>query len=78
MQSTVFRSELREQLKEQLNQIENPRHVFARSFEESKKLAEEEHQRSLQDKEAHGKKREFLTQFRDDNKMVRKLYVCTC
>ena len=74
----VFRSQLREQLKEQLDQIENPRQVFAKSFEESKKLAEEDHQKSLQDKEAQCKKREFLTQFRDDNKMVRESFICTC
>ncbi len=54
----------------QLGQIENPRHLFAKSFEESDKLAEEERQNTIKDNEAQVEKRKFLSQFRDENKMV--------
>ncbi len=57
----------------QLAQIENPRHLFAKSFEESNKLAEEERQTTIKDNEAQVEKRKFLSQFRDENKMVRKV-----
>lgn len=46
--------------------------TFARSCEESKKLAEEDKKTTLKEKQEQSMKRDFLTTFRDDNKMVRQ------
>jgi len=69
--AVIFRSQLRHELKGQLDELDNPHQVFASNVTESKRLTEEARQHELQEKEAETKRREHLYKFRDENKMVR-------
>ena len=64
-------SHLRAHLKSQLEQLEPPQKVFVRRVGESIAVGEKTRKEELQERERHRRHREFLSRFKDGNKMVR-------
>jgi hypothetical protein len=63
---------LRAHLKGQLEQIEPPQKMFVKRVGESRAVAEKTRKEEREEQERNRRHREFLSRFKDENKMVRQ------
>ena len=71
--SSFTSSHLRAHLKEQLELVELPQKLFVKSVGESIAVAEKMKAEEEQEQEKNRKHRQFLSEFKDTNKMVHGL-----